>query len=922
MKKSSKRIAVLICAAIVLALAPPVCLANSDAVARLPDFSVSLNGIIVDNLHREWPLLVSGERVWFPMTYYDCGFLGVETYSRDNVFYVEKTGCSAGYREIASIDENEKSVSVLAGGAPFSDIIINGQTYKGQNLFYKYMLYLPLDEIAGELGWTVTNVENGLDITGSGPAALPFELPREIYRGYGVYRTYNFPLEDFTMSERDDHIALLDGMLYYTGADGTLYRCPLGDCSAEEKLMTPVGYPPHIWSSGYRVWVEGLGYYDAEGTFHDRSDKLYDGITVTEDKDYICYGLELIERDGRFIPIQMKLDEGFKLSIYKTEVYGGRLYYYGPLMKRYDDEDGSQHWSNDDLTGGSVDLTTGAVEEWVGDGKGSFANGLYYTADEETGFVTGTDRAGNSRIEGKYRLDGELTGAIRNLGFGEFNGHWFDYRLHIYSGNGCVFAMYDKEYDDNDGSPDNVWWFHSLSGKYLTPSVLVRLGENVPANWTGGKIYDGFEYRFESMRGYNVYTQSKFDHHGLTLGRGHFLTVLGETGATLFTSIDDAGIAGGRTANIDRQGNMLYRCREDGKYFLVKLPAAEGNLSASRTWNWVYPKRLGHEGAALCGDYVKWIEDGAFHIICPGTEEETVIPMTGGSYNYAVGGGNLFITEYEGLGAKYLCTHTVYPDGTVTTTDDGTYYMEGRGLKTGGDGLYIDGRKVEAPGVSFEQGWINGNAGVSFAGGRLIAAGWNQDGIGCVFAIDPDTLEVGTVISGLPVGRSPEFQTCEDKVYAISDVDGVNRLIEYDMVAGTSRAVYTESDDAFKYEPLYAVCRRGVYYRNGGYDYRLHEPTLSTDTDMGLYCTGYGGPFGDEEPTRMETNGDIHVVVYFDMSEPGSPRAKVMDCFGRSVYTCTEPDVVQLSMVGNKIYITRYETGKDNVARPVLYVDE
>lgn len=57
--------------------------AMSDAAKKitvtLPTFPVTLNGLKLDNSTSQFPLLVYRDVTYFPMTFYDCGLLGIET---------------------------------------------------------------------------------------------------------------------------------------------------------------------------------------------------------------------------------------------------------------------------------------------------------------------------------------------------------------------------------------------------------------------------------------------------------------------------------------------------------------------------------------------------------------------------------------------------------------------------------------------------------------------------------------------------------------------------------------------------------------------------------------------------------------------------------------------------------------------------
>ena len=75
-----KFIATTILSAFLCTFSPaPAALAADTVQVTLPGFTVTLNGQVIDNSYRQYPLLVYKDITYFPMTYYDCRFLGVET---------------------------------------------------------------------------------------------------------------------------------------------------------------------------------------------------------------------------------------------------------------------------------------------------------------------------------------------------------------------------------------------------------------------------------------------------------------------------------------------------------------------------------------------------------------------------------------------------------------------------------------------------------------------------------------------------------------------------------------------------------------------------------------------------------------------------------------------------------------------------
>jgi len=51
---------------------------NTESVS-LPAFTVTLNGMEINNIYSKYPLIVDKDITYFPMTYAGCRYLGIET---------------------------------------------------------------------------------------------------------------------------------------------------------------------------------------------------------------------------------------------------------------------------------------------------------------------------------------------------------------------------------------------------------------------------------------------------------------------------------------------------------------------------------------------------------------------------------------------------------------------------------------------------------------------------------------------------------------------------------------------------------------------------------------------------------------------------------------------------------------------------
>ena len=84
---------------LLLVVAEPAQAAGKMAVT-LPDFTITINDVVVDNQNRQYPFLLYQGITYFPLTYDDSRFLGVETsWTEEEGLVLERTDVSCIYRE-------------------------------------------------------------------------------------------------------------------------------------------------------------------------------------------------------------------------------------------------------------------------------------------------------------------------------------------------------------------------------------------------------------------------------------------------------------------------------------------------------------------------------------------------------------------------------------------------------------------------------------------------------------------------------------------------------------------------------------------------------------------------------------------------------------------------------------------------------
>lgn len=149
-----------------------------DVKVTLPTFNVTLNGVSVDQVHNEYPLLVYNDITYVPMTYYDARLLGLSTAWDNNSglsvaplsFIPDAQTAQSQYKSYTTDKSNQKSYT--ASVAQFK-IKVSGQEVDNAKeeyplLVFRDVTYFPLTwhYAVTTFGWKYNfNMTDGLTIT-------------------------------------------------------------------------------------------------------------------------------------------------------------------------------------------------------------------------------------------------------------------------------------------------------------------------------------------------------------------------------------------------------------------------------------------------------------------------------------------------------------------------------------------------------------------------------------------------------------------------------------------------------------------------------------------------------------------------------------------------------------------------------------
>jgi len=225
---------------------------------RLPGFSVTVNGVKVDHSYSKYPFIVYNNITYFPMTYNDCRFLGLETNWKGNAagLTIDATGITAAYLPYKTTSKNNASDQASIPGFP---IKVNGKAVDNSKqqyplLSFRNITYFPMTWEFGvnEFGWDYSfNNKDGL-----------------------VIESDNIKLEQKKLSESrpkkesggiSDNVTVTDKYVYYEDNKGRIIQAQLADTS-----KTKMVYQLPVWSYGQGQYV-------------------YSGLYVEKDAAYLAY---------------------------------------------------------------------------------------------------------------------------------------------------------------------------------------------------------------------------------------------------------------------------------------------------------------------------------------------------------------------------------------------------------------------------------------------------------------------------------------------------------------------------------------------------------------------------------------------------------------------------------------------------------
>lgn len=185
---------------------------STSVTVTLPTFKVVLNSVNMDNRYSKYPLIVYKDITYFPMTYSDCRFLGLESNWKGNQegLLIDATDITAAYSPYNSKVRNESSYKATIPTFPIkiNGKLIDNSIEKYPILIFRDITYFPITWkfAVDEFGWDYRFDSNhGLTITSHNIHLLQSLVPDD-------------------RAKDTDIMAIADGYVYYLGTNGRIMQ--------------------------------------------------------------------------------------------------------------------------------------------------------------------------------------------------------------------------------------------------------------------------------------------------------------------------------------------------------------------------------------------------------------------------------------------------------------------------------------------------------------------------------------------------------------------------------------------------------------------------------------------------------------------------------------------------------------------------
>jgi hypothetical protein len=496
--------------------------AGSYVGVTLPSFPVTLNGITVNNTYSKYPIIVYKGITYFPMTYNNCRFLGLECFWKGNAegLSVETTGETAAYYPNKRSTKNSSSQRAVIPAFP---IKVNGKVVDNSKemyplLSFRDITYFPMTWRYGvdEFGWDYSyNSKDGL-----------------------VIKSHNIKLDQKTipsnMAKNEDgtfrnNVIVTDKYAYFEDSKGCIIQESLLDTT-----KTKTVYQLPIWSYG-----DGKTYVNPSLYTKDRQVFMYyhDGGAIMG-ADFLFQ----LKDDGNVVELSDNRE------IIKTFGDKSFSYYVGPmpgagnLSMKTGNGDRKQIGSYDYIYGWAWKANDGMI-------GGSSSEDAYLVEDDL--YILAFDMTAKNATTGVYKVNINTNETIRVtekevLAFQIEGGYLY------YQNEGSVYRIALKDGREEllkqlVKVPNSIKSFYALNGNiYWQDVVNLNLYDINGKNLNCDAMLDDMKIAGDN----NEYLVCTFQETSKSIYR---IMVFNKNGAVVFKTSDKS-----YCKNINIVGNVIY----------------------------------------------------------------------------------------------------------------------------------------------------------------------------------------------------------------------------------------------------------------------------------------------------------------------------------------------------------------------------
>ena len=313
-----KLITMLVITLILSTLVTAAALASSQNVqVTLPPFKVTFNGTQVDSSHREYPLIVYKDITYFPMTYFDCRYLGVQAnWSSLAGLDIVNSGISGIYRDYRGNSANNRSYAASIVNSP---VRVNGTQIDNLNeeyplLLFRDVTYFPLTWrfAVDEFGWSYSfsNID-GFAINSTNPpvSRLNISVPSPSVDGSNA--NIQFFVKDGLYYIRGDNNEINQGRIATPDESSVIYRLPdtyRSNMNVYFYSRNNQVYLNYLPRTGGELAIEGTVRFNNDGTWDEIApywEYFGDIAVLVEHQDSPPTGNNLFIRQGDGAPVNV-----------------------------------------------------------------------------------------------------------------------------------------------------------------------------------------------------------------------------------------------------------------------------------------------------------------------------------------------------------------------------------------------------------------------------------------------------------------------------------------------------------------------------------------------------------------------------------------------------------------------------------------